>query len=201
MKVAITGTTKGIGKATKEKLLNLGHEVLCINRDQWDLNNIEEVSKIDLTRVDVLINNAGHDIGMGLSFDKVQKTDIISQINVNLLSPMLLTHSFVNQNDKGTIINITSGSIHDLKKNMTTYYTTKSGLSKFTQAITKDLKDNFRFVEVIPRRVRTSFFETSKAKHLQSTDFLIDAAEVAKVIITIIDNPYLSNITVKDHSR
>jgi len=201
MKVAITGTTKGIGKATKEKLLNLGHEVLCINRDQWDLNNIEEVSKIDLTRVDVLINNAGHDIGMGLSFDKVQKTDIISQINVNLLSPMLLTHSFVNQNDKGTVINITSGSIHDLKKNMTTYYTTKSGLSKFTQAITKDLKDNFRFVEVIPRRVRTSFFETSKAKHLQSTDFLIDAAEVAKVIITIIDNPYLSNITVKDHRR
>jgi 3-hydroxy acid dehydrogenase/malonic semialdehyde reductase len=201
MKVAITGTTKGIGKATKEKLLNLGHEVLCINRDQWDLNNIEEVSKIDLTRVDVLINNAGHDIGMGLSFNKVQKTDIISQINVNLLSPMLLTHSFVNQNDKGTVINITSGSIHDLKKNMTTYYTTKSGLSKFTQAITKDLKDNFRFVEVIPRRVRTSFFETSKAKHLQSTDFLIDAAEVAKVIITIIDNPYLSNITVKDHRR
>lgn len=201
MKIAITGTTKGIGKAIKKQLLLKDYKVKDINRSDYDLSNFNNIIDIDLTGCDVLINNAGHDIGMGNNYKTMKKEDIINQVNVNLLSPMLLTHSFVQQNKSGTVINITSGSINDLKENMVTYYTTKSALSCFTKAINIDLKDKFRFVEVIPRRVKTNFFETSNATHLKTSQYLIKAKEVAKVILYIIDNPLITNITIKDHRR
>mgnify|MGYP003654536261 CR=1 FL=1 len=131
---------------------------------------------------------------MGKSFNDMTQSDIISQVNVNLLSPMLLTHQFINQNCKGTVINITSGCIDDMKKNTATYFTTKSGLSCFTKAVTKDMKHSFRFVEIVPRR-------TSKAPNLYNNDYVLDVEEVSKVILFIIDNPYITNITVKDSRR
>jgi short-subunit dehydrogenase len=201
VRVAITGSSKGIGKATREKLLSVGYEVVSINRPEYDLNDIEKVKSINLQNIDVLINNAGHDLGLGEPFNTMNKNDIISQVSVNLLSPMLLTHSFITQNNKGTVINITSGCINDLTQNMATYYTSKSGLSCFTKAVSTDLKDKFRFVEVIPRRIDTSFYETSKTKCKRNSEFLIPAKEVAEIIYTIITNPYINNITIKDPRR
>tara|TARA_R110001592_G_scaffold38754_1_gene127700 strand:+ start:653 stop:1069 length:417 start_codon:yes stop_codon:yes gene_type:complete len=138
---------------------------------------------------------------MGKSFNDMTQSDIISQVNVNLLSPMLLTHQFINQNSKGTVINITSGCINDLKKSTATYFTTKSGLSCFTKAVSKDMKHSFRFVEIVPRRIKTNFHQTSKASDLYNNDYILDVNEVSKVILFIIDNPYITNITVKDPRR
>ena len=178
-----------------------GDTVVSINRPEFDLNDIISVQSIDLSNIDILINNAGHELGMGKSFNDMTQSDIISQVNVNLLSPMLLTHQFINQNSKGTVINITSGCINDLKKSTATYFTTKSGLSCFTKAVSKDMKHSFRFVEIVPRRIKTNFHQTSKASDLYNNDYILDVNEVSKVILFIIDNPYITNITVKDPRR
>lgn len=201
MKIAITGSNSGIGAAVKYMLLHRGDEVLDINRDTCDLSVIPEVLTVKLDNCDVLINNAGHELGMNKSFEEMSKDDIISQVNVNLLSPMLLTNTFVKTNKSGLIINITSGSISELKSGITTYYTVKNGLSKFTDAVAEDLKHNFRFVEVVPRRVATNFFRTSGVEKPNTREYVIAAKEVSKVILDVIDNPYLAKVVVKDHRR
>ena len=200
MRVAITGTKSGIGAAVKHMLLHRGGEVFELNRETVDLENCETLN-IDLENCDVLINNAGHELGMGKSFEEMTPEDIISQVNVNLLSPMLLTNKFVKSNKSGLVINITSGTINELKKGVTTYYTVKNGLSKFTDAVAEDLKHRFRFVEVVPRRVATNFFKTSRVPEPDSREYVIAANEVGKVILDVIDNPYLSKVVVKDHRR
>ena len=200
MRVAITGTKSGIGAAVKHMLLHRGDEVFEINRETVDLENCE-VLNVNLENCDVLINNAGHELGMGKSFEEMTPEDIISQVNVNLLSPMLLTNSFVKSNKSGLVINITSGTINELKKGVTTYYTVKNGLSKFTDAVAEDLKHSFRFVEVVPRRVATNFFKTSGVEEPATRDYVIAANEVGKIILDVIDNPYLAKVVVKDHRR
>ena len=200
MRVAITGTKSGIGAAVKHMLLHRGDEVFEINRETVDLENCDEL-EVNLENCDVLINNAGHELGMGKSFEEMTPKDIISQVNVNLLSPMLLTNTFVKSNKSGLVINITSGTVNELKKGVTTYYTVKNGLSKFTDAVAEDLKHSFRFVEVVPRRVATNFFKTSRVEEPNSREYVIAANEVGKVILDVIDNPYLAKVVVKDHRR
>ena len=39
MKILITGTTQGIGKAIAEKFLNEGHDVIGIDRQQKSIEN------------------------------------------------------------------------------------------------------------------------------------------------------------------
>jgi len=201
MKIAITGTTKGIGKALKEEFEKSGYTVIEINRNIYDFEKPISMCDINLENIEVLINNAGHELGLGKSYEEMMADDILSQVNVNLLVPMLLTHTYVKQNKSGTIINITSGIVDDLRENSTTYYTTKCGLSKFTKAARQDLKDKFRFIEVRPRRINTDFHKTSKASHTRNSNFLIEPIEVAKIILDIANNPYISDITIKDHRR
>ena len=40
MKILITGTTQGIGKAIAEKFLNEGHDVIGIDRQQKSIENV-----------------------------------------------------------------------------------------------------------------------------------------------------------------
>ena len=69
MKVLITGTSQGIGKAIAEKFLSKGHQVIGIDRQQQTLTydsyihyqcDIREYDSLpDIEDVDILINNAG----------------------------------------------------------------------------------------------------------------------------------------------
>ena len=69
MKVLITGTSQGIGKAIAEKFLSCGHDVIGIDRlepsltdgsylhFQCDIRDFDSLP--DIGDIDVLINNAG----------------------------------------------------------------------------------------------------------------------------------------------
>ena len=69
MKILITGTTQGIGKAIAEKFLNEGHDVIGIDRQQKSIENEKYThyvcdvrNKDDLPEikdVNILVNNAG----------------------------------------------------------------------------------------------------------------------------------------------
>jgi NAD(P)-dependent dehydrogenase (short-subunit alcohol dehydrogenase family) len=57
MKVVITGTTRGLGKATKEYLKSLyGYTVIDLNRPQYDLD--ANLADFVISDFDVYINNA-----------------------------------------------------------------------------------------------------------------------------------------------
>jgi len=193
MKVAITGTTSGIGLSTAGILESEGYDVLRLNRQQIDFRFLESLKSVNLKGFDILINNAATQTQDKL-FKDITKENIIEQVNVNLLAPMMLTHSFINQNNSGTIINITSGIVDDLRPKEVPYYVTKSGLSCFTKAVNLEEKLNFRFVEIVPRRVK------SRLTHLDK-EYQIDPVEVARLIKTVIENQFISEIKIKDHRR
>jgi len=193
MRIAITGSRSGIGRTVADYLQSEGYKIKRIDRNELDLRFLDTVSKYDLSNLDVLINNAATQ-DPNTNFNNATKESIIWQINVNLLAPILLTHSFVNQNKKGLIINITSGIIDDFRDKELPYFVSKSGLRAFNKALHAEVKDNFRCVELIPRRVKSSMV-------VPTTDYQIDPIEVARVVQTIIKNPYIAEIKVKDHRR
>lgn len=161
----ITGTSRGLGEAISKKLIKKGNHLFCISRnentrlinlaknngvsleyirfDLLDVNRIrgmmediflqiktEEVESI------VLINNAGAVIPIKpieLCFD----TEIIDNIQLNLMAPMLLTSSFISLlssiNTDKRIINISSGAGKKPYFGWSNYCSAKAGMDIFTR--------------------------------------------------------------------
>lgn len=134
MKIAITGTTSGIGAATAAALAAQGHELWLLNRNAdktaqqlanlkatypdatthglvCDLNDLSSVQTAaaalqQLGGLDVLINNAG-----GLTSQReITKDGFEAQFQMNHLGHFLLTNLLIDQllAAKGKVINLSS---------------------------------------------------------------------------------------------
>ena len=86
-KIAITGTTRGIGAATKI-LFEQSDTVWSLNRPEYDVADIETLRNIDFTDVDVLILNAGKSHKQYLR-DQTEN-DLLNTINLNMTGNMYL---------------------------------------------------------------------------------------------------------------
>jgi benzil reductase ((S)-benzoin forming) len=155
----ITGTSRGIGKATAEKILeNENNIVIGISRSQsiqhpryrhvvLDLNMLEAVQAYqfeqytDAERI-VLINNSGV-LGDVKHIGKLDSQKIVSSFNINLISPSILINSFVAayQETKAEkiIINISSGAASHVVKSWSTYCSTKAGLEMYAKVLSEEL--------------------------------------------------------------
>ena len=108
MKILISGTSKGIGKAIALKFLENNHEVIGLDLLEGTINNknythyISDVrdSKFlpEISGVEVLINNAG-----------VQNNSI-DEINTNLVGLINATNKYAFQESIKAVINIASAS-------------------------------------------------------------------------------------------
>ena len=130
MKVLITGTSQGIGKAVAELFLEKGHAVVGIDRktsavehegythyvcDVRDWASLPEV-----TDVDVLINNAG-----------TQNED---DIDINLKSLIKITEKYGVRNGIKSILNIGSASGHTGSE-FPEYCASKGGVISYTKNV------------------------------------------------------------------
>jgi NADP-dependent 3-hydroxy acid dehydrogenase YdfG len=202
MRILITGTTSGIGLALSQSL-SLEHEVITINRPEYDLSNINSIGSIDLSNIDVLINNAGHSHGGGLGLRTHQVDQWSSIVDVTLKAPILLTQNFIKQNTSGKIIFITSKAVEKALGGDCVYSASKAGLSYFIQCMRDELKDSkFKLVEVRPGRVKTNFAKNRKIHDLAQIDkfyenkqHILDT-QMVEVIKHCIDNDIIETITV-----
>lgn len=137
MTILITGSTDGIGKLTAIKLAKDGHNVYVHGRNSQklqsvikdikqvsnnqnisgfaaDFSNLEDVKKmaeqvkIDIPKIDVLINNAGV---YKSSIDNVKAGDI--RFVVNYLAPYVLTNELfpiLKKTDEPRVINLSSAA-------------------------------------------------------------------------------------------
>lgn len=130
MKILITGTSQGIGKAIAERFLQEAHTVLGIDRQasgiqhgnythyQLDVRDYDRLP--DIQGVQILINNAG-----------TQNED---DIEINLKALMHMTEKYGVQSQIRSILNIGSASAHTGSE-FPEYCASKGGVLAYTKNV------------------------------------------------------------------
>ena len=130
MKVLITGTSRGIGKAIALLFLEKGHSVIGIDRNSktiesenythytQDVRDYEKLPKI--SDLNILINNAG-----------TQNED---DIDINLKALIHITEKYGIQKDIVSILNIGSASAHTGSE-FPEYCASKAGILAYTKNV------------------------------------------------------------------
>lgn len=161
MNVLITGVSKGLGLITTEILLKQGHKVYGISRSNtkeldkliknypdnlswlsYDLSDVENV-RLKLfkewiglkTPLHAYINNAAlayDDIVTNLNLEPLEK-----MYRVNVFTPMIITKFVIRQmllhHVKGSIVHLSSISVHTGYKGLAMYASSKGALEAFSK--------------------------------------------------------------------
>ena len=130
MKVLVTGTTQGIGKAIAQMFLQKGHHVVGIDRQsgtithtnyihhQVDVRDYQNLPEI--FGVEILINNAG--------------TQNEADIDINLKALVHVTEKYGVQSAIKSILNIGSASAHTGSE-FPEYVASKGGVMSYTKNV------------------------------------------------------------------
>ena len=158
MKLAIiTGASKGIGYFLSEQLVSKGYKVLNISRTksnlkevinyEFDLSNFDKIPSLvkeivkDHGSPYLLINNAG--IASMNHTLLMKNSKVVDIINLNLVSPIILTKEIAKFMIKGEgkILNISSVAVPLLLEGEAVYAASKSGLEIFSKIFAKELSN------------------------------------------------------------
>ena len=130
MKILITGTSQGIGKAIAQHFLNEAHQVIGIDRKEASISHknyahykcdICDYDNLpDIKDVNILINNAG--------------TQNENDIDVNLKALIYITEKYGVQDKIHSILNIGSASAHTGAE-FPQYCASKGGILSYTKNV------------------------------------------------------------------
>lgn len=177
MKILVTGSSRGIGKEIRDHFLKLGHQVLGISRNQIDFEHENyihyplDLSDLDAVElfctkvkgVDVLINSAAF-VRANL-FNLVTKDELVKTMNVNVISPFMLTQHLSKgmiKNQFGRIINISSIVTELDFKGEASYTISKAALEKMTEVAALELAP----FNITINTLSISIFESDLVKNL-----------------------------------
>lgn len=212
----ITGTGSGIGKSLAELLLNEGYKVIGYSRTNTINHPKFQFIQIDLSTIDnvrdlvfpeneyeevILVNNAAT-IGEILPFNKKKEENIISEYNLNIISPTILSNKLINTyKQKKLILNIGSGAANKAIPSWSIYCSTKAAIDRLSDTIAEENILNLKVFSVHPGMVNTNMqYKIRNAKEedfplknqfieYYETDQLECSSIVANKINIIIQNP------------
>lgn len=133
MKIAITGTTSGIGAALTKQLN--AFDIVRIDRAQVDLSDLAAVQLFAMPEVDMLINCAATGIGGKIAFHEHDSACVENILNTNLIAPVLLSQKALRQNRNCKIVNITSTNNRQYWGNDLVYSLSKLALADFSEML------------------------------------------------------------------
>lgn len=186
MKMLVTGSSSGIGKAIaknaakekydlvvvarrKDKLNelkseienNYGVQVEVIEADLTDASEIKKVvERLKQNDIDVLVNNAG--FGSSGPFSELDIANELNEIDLNIRALVELTHAAITsmvEKRNGFIVNISSVASYIPMVGNATYGATKAFVTSFSHAISEELKPaGIGVLLVCPGPTESEFF-------------------------------------------
>ena len=191
MKIIITGTSSGIGKAIKEKLKD--YEIIEVCRrceNSIDLNDIKAVEEFKIKNVYAIINNAG--VGYFGQFEDISTSKIQEMVNVNLLAPLILTKNHLKEikKNKGFIINISSTSATQPARLGVVYSATKAAIRQFGISLFEEVrKEGVKVINVLPDLTLSNFHNNTFFKPSNEKLAHIKPEDIANIVYDIFNLP------------
>jgi NAD(P)-dependent dehydrogenase (short-subunit alcohol dehydrogenase family) len=203
--VAITGATRGIGRAMSEHLASLGHTVCGCGRDAADIAELRSVwpepHRFDVVDVsdrlrvaawaasvvaevgtpDLVVSNAGL-INRPAPLWQVPPDELRAVVEVNLLGAAWVMQAFVPamiERGSGVIANISSGWGRVTSPEVAPYCASKFGLEGLTRAVAAELPPGLAAVAVSPGVVATDMLRTAWGEAAASSPSPEDWARAA----------------------
>jgi 3-oxoacyl-[acyl-carrier protein] reductase len=217
MNILLTGVSKGLGLRTTESLLKKGWTVYAISRSktenlnelllqypdnlkwlQYDLADGEIIRKSLFkdwigfdTPIHGFVNNAAlayDDIITNLNLGSLEK-----MYHVNVFSPMMLTKFVLRQmllhNIKGSIVHISSISVHTGYKGLSMYASTKGALEAFSKNTAREwgekgIRSNCLVAGFMETEMSSTLSDNQKNRIYQRTSMkqAVDVNSVAETI-------------------
>ena len=200
----VTGASGGIGEAICRLLVVRQYRVIGAARNEaklqalaaelggpfyplvLDVNDAESVASLvdrlpaELQAIEVLINNAGHDIGGRRSFELGSTAQWSHIIETNVQGLMRVTHAVIHgmlERGQGHVLNM--GSIVGLKPfaTMAAYGASKYAVHGFSEGLRLDYAGKgIRISEIMPGLVRTDF-ASARLGDAEKAEVFYDSAE------------------------
>lgn len=180
-KILITGGSAGIGLALAKKFVALGNKVLitgrtrekldaakaeckelnyfkCDSRDPQQVSELSRKIRDIHPDVNVLVNNAGVLVSRNLLNEPENLTELTKEVDINIKGTIFTTSLFLPQiqENKGTIINVSSGLAFVPMMSAPIYCGTKAFIHSFSMSLRYQLQDHgVEVVELAPPAVAT----------------------------------------------
>jgi 3-hydroxy acid dehydrogenase/malonic semialdehyde reductase len=220
----ITGAAGGMGTAIAKALLQDGYRVVLADRDEQALHalaatlgpktfalalDVTDAAAVDrmlelipavFRPIDVLVNNAGHDIGGRTRFDKGSADDWSDIIQTNLVGLMRVTRTLLPdmvKRNTGDIVNMGSISALRLVPDMAPYSASKAGVHMLTDIIRGELAETgVRVTEIMPGLTRTNIIRTRyrgdrdlEKQYFDQFKMALDPEDVARSVMYALSQP------------
>jgi short-subunit dehydrogenase len=189
--ILITGSNGTFGKELIKQLKEKKHSVFThscnddadIKIDFSDVKNLKKAETfIEKNKINCLINNSA--IYSNKSFIEISDEEIQKIINVNLITPIILSKYFYQKNKNGLIININSLAGKYPNYNEIIYCTSKFGLTGFSSCLSINQKtSNIKVIDC-----HLGGMKTKMTKSRDNYERMMDPCKIAKFIINLIDN-------------
>ena len=219
--VLVTGAGAGIGRAVAIKLSEEGYRVVAAGRRkgpldetvaalagpglavQFDVARDEDLlSRLppDWREVEVLVNNAGSDVGGRRPFHTGDMGNWRGTIETNVIGLMQVTRDVLPQmvaRGRGHVVNIGSSVAHRSYPGSVTYAASKAAVHMLSDCLRAEhVGTGVRVTEIMPGLVRTEFDATRKfgdaeaaAAFYDSFGTVLEPDDVARAVAFALQQP------------
>jgi 3-hydroxy acid dehydrogenase / malonic semialdehyde reductase len=191
------------GEATAQLAGTLGPLAFPLTLDVTDhraVDRLLESIPADFRPIDILINNAGHDIGGRTHFARGPADDWTNILDVNLTGMVRVTRAIVPEmieRNSGDIVNMSSISALRLVPETAAYTTSKAGVRAFSDGLRADLAETaIRVTEILPGLTRTNIIlkrhrgdRTLERAYFDQAGIALDPEDVVRMVVFALEQP------------